>query len=951
MTSTTKLGVVITASDQASSDLARVAQEFVRTGGVAAEMNKEVSDLEKRTMAEVERARIKAFAQAESARGADFTNIKAMYDKAVQVAIESDGEAAKSAARTAKLIEREWLSAINKVETERIKAAEAAAKAEAEAAAKRKQAAAAHDDSAVAASTTLFGKLRSAIGLTNTEASQLAPLTGFGGAVAKLGPVGMAAGTALKYTAAAVTAVVVAGAAAGAGLLHLAEDTASAVNQQRLLAARATTSIETLSRFGYAASSVGADLEDAQDALSELGQRAVNMPKDFERWGIATTNANGTLKTTRELLFSVADRIQQTSSQTERLALADELMSDVGRRLLPVLEGGAAGLEAMFQESDRLGNTIEGTSAVIAERFVRQLRETETATNAVSRVVGGAFQPAATEAFSAVENVARRVLERVTENEEAFTDFATGAVALLARGFALLVETGSALSHVAEGIVSIFTFRLGPAFDQARALAADVAQEARFLAGDLERGAEVTRNEVVPAVDSERASRAELVKVLGNEKQKRKELQELQDHAEDAAFNLEAARVRALKLGDSEREDLTLHAETIRRQVAELAALQGKLKGTKTDATAMAQAIARINKEAASFAEDVPADELEAWRKQEVAAATAAIEAETEAKRTGIKKQIAVALENLKANVAAAEESVKAEEDAADAKIEADRRVAAAQRETLQRRRKLYQDQAREETENRTEATRAAAEQWNSYVRNFEQAGQVVVGSLRQAFEGVRSGSMSAGDAALSVLESVGNAALNAALSYSIQQAAIAATNALLGTQAATAAATTASQVSGAATASTAQTTGAVVATGATKVAAFSAITAAAARAGAEAFAAYVGIPFVGPALGTAAAAEAVGQTMAFASLLAFNKGGLVPGVGNTDSVPAWLTPGELVVPKEVTQALMGAGAAGGPPTALVQPQMMLPTSQADFDRMVRDGLGPALARAGWRKA
>ena len=67
------------------------------------------------------------------------------------------------------------------------------------------------------------------------------------------------------------------------------------------------------------------------------------------------------------------------------------------------------------------------------------------------------------------------------------------------------------------------------------------------------------------------------------------------------------------------------------------------------------------------------------------------------------------------------------------------------------------------------------------------------------------------------------------------------------------------------------------------------------AKAGAvKAFQAFAGIPIVGPALGIAAAAAA------FAFLIAFNRGGLVPGFGdNRDSVPAVLTPHEFVIRQE----------------------------------------------------
>ena len=57
---------------------------------------------------------------------------------------------------------------------------------------------------------------------------------------------------------------------------------------------------------------------------------------------------------------------------------------------------------------------------------------------------------------------------------------------------------------------------------------------------------------------------------------------------------------------------------------------------------------------------------------------------------------------------------------------------------------------------------------------------------------------------------------------------------------------------------------------------------------------------------------------MAFASVMAFADGGMVPGVGRGDIVPAMLTPGEHVADKELTDGLRGmvrnGGASGGYP-------------------------------------
>jgi hypothetical protein len=51
---------------------------------------------------------------------------------------------------------------------------------------------------------------------------------------------------------------------------------------------------------------------------------------------------------------------------------------------------------------------------------------------------------------------------------------------------------------------------------------------------------------------------------------------------------------------------------------------------------------------------------------------------------------------------------------------------------------------------------------------------------------------------------------------------------------------------------------------------------------------------------------------MAFASVMAFEGGGLVPGVGRGDVVPAMLTPGEAVIPKKLTEGLTNAAEHGG---------------------------------------
>jgi hypothetical protein len=78
-----------------------------------------------------------------------------------------------------------------------------------------------------------------------------------------------------------------------------------------------------------------------------------------------------------------------------------------------------------------------------------------------------------------------------------------------------------------------------------------------------------------------------------------------------------------------------------------------------------------------------------------------------------------------------------------------------------------------------------------------------------------------------------------------------------------------------------------------------------AAAAARKAYNSMASIPYIGPALGAAAAASA------FTMMMAFEDGGIVPGVGNGDTVPAMLTPGEAVLPKNLTEGLTNAARNG----------------------------------------
>jgi hypothetical protein len=127
------------------------------------------------------------------------------------------------------------------------------------------------------------------------------------------------------------------------------------------------------------------------------------------------------------------------------------------------------------------------------------------------------------------------------------------------------------------------------------------------------------------------------------------------------------------------------------------------------------------------------------------------------------------------------------------------------------------------------------------------------------------------------------------------------------------------------------------------------------------------GIPIIGPILAVAAAATMMALVAAFQSDVpkkkSFHGGGIVPGIGDMDTVPGLLTPGELIIPKDMTKRLLSlAGrpqfttnqfARGGivrdaPAGGIVinfTEESMVQRTPAEQDKWIKEKLVPSLQR------
>jgi hypothetical protein len=170
----------------------------------------------------------------------------------------------------------------------------------------------------------------------------------------------------LKAAGVAFAALGIAGAAATAKLVKASIDNADALLEQSQAYG---VTVETLSAYQLGLEQAGASSEDFATGLKGLANAVDADSEAFKRLQISTKDAAGAIKSSDQLLSEIAGRFASMEDGITKTALAQDLFGKSGVKLIPFLNEGADGLEAMRVEAERLGLVISTETAEAADQF------------------------------------------------------------------------------------------------------------------------------------------------------------------------------------------------------------------------------------------------------------------------------------------------------------------------------------------------------------------------------------------------------------------------------------------------------------------------------------------------------------------------------------------------------------------------------------------------------
>lgn len=143
------------------------------------------------------------------------------------------------------------------------------------------------------------------------------------------------------------------------------------------MAQRTGVAVEELARLQYAAKLSDTSTEALGKGIGNLSKLMVGAAyggaesgKLFERFGISLRNADGTMRSTTEVLYDLSDIFTAMPDGPEKTALAMEVFGKkMGAELIPLLNQGSAGLRAMGDEAERLGLVLSAEQTKAAADF------------------------------------------------------------------------------------------------------------------------------------------------------------------------------------------------------------------------------------------------------------------------------------------------------------------------------------------------------------------------------------------------------------------------------------------------------------------------------------------------------------------------------------------------------------------------------------------------------
>lgn len=244
---------------------------------------------------------------------------------------------------------------------------------------------------------------------------------------------------------AGLAAVGAAAVAAGALFVHFMGEIAESTVELERNAEKVGININALQGLQYAAQRSGVSAEELVKGIGHLDKMlyeasmgSVDAAYSLQKLGVHTHDTNGKLLTADQILENLATKFQHMPDGPTKTALAMTVFSRAGKEMIPFLNKGASGIDALKKRFVELHGALDPTLVARSKEFRRSSAELATALDGLKVALVGPYIGA-------------------SKIKDAITAWIVANRALIVSGFQkfmfVLIEAGKALVHVLSEIV------------------------------------------------------------------------------------------------------------------------------------------------------------------------------------------------------------------------------------------------------------------------------------------------------------------------------------------------------------------------------------------------------------------------------------------------------------------------------------------------------------------
>lgn len=233
------------------------------------------------------------------------------------------------------------------------------------------------------------------------------------------------------------------------GLANFVKQAINVADETNKMSQKIGVSVKDIAGLQLAFRQAGVDAGGFQQGMTKLSVSVANGSKAFEAMGISTKNADGSLKSTRQVLIESADKFASYKDGIDKTALAVEIFGKAGANLIPLLNQGSKGIEEYDRKAKQLGLTLSSETARAAEEFNDQLDLLGAASQGFATQLAAALLPA----LKGTINVLLYLAKVINDNKEYLIAYA--AVFTSGALIAALPAIAAGFMSVAAGITAV----------------------------------------------------------------------------------------------------------------------------------------------------------------------------------------------------------------------------------------------------------------------------------------------------------------------------------------------------------------------------------------------------------------------------------------------------------------------------------------------------------------